>query len=107
MTLDEAQLEKLRIRSERAVELARAASAALGQFFKYASILGCFVCFYLAISALAGKATVAHINLTGRMLTNKYFADIVFFLFGIGGIGYGHYQRKLFRKTTNKLKRLE
>lgn len=105
------EVQKLEIQTSKSVEIARAITSAIGVFFKYGFVFGCFLCAYFSIKALSGKATTADINVRGgatvRLYANRYFADAAFFLFGTGGVIYGHFQRRLYRRTTAKLKRLE
>lgn len=63
------------------------------------------------IIALAGRQTDANIALSGtfdlKFLANRYASQIIFAIFGSGGVLYGLRQRSLCKKTTKKLKRLE
>lgn len=63
------------------------------------------------IEALAGKKTDAQIDVAGafdlRFFASRYAAHIVFGLLGVGGVGYGYSQRRLYRQSVLKLKRLE
>jgi len=69
------------------------------------------IAFYVfkTVDCLAGRTTAA--NMTGsinlRFLANRYAAEIVFAIFGAGGIGYGVRAKSLYNKATKKLKRLE
>ncbi|HYR22937.1 MAG TPA: hypothetical protein VEP30_08470 [Chthoniobacterales bacterium] len=105
------KIRTLEIQSSKTVEIARAITSVLSTLIKYGFVFGCFFYAYLSIKAMSGKATTADINIQGsaavKLYANRYFADALFFMFGTGGVVYGHYQRRLYRKTTGKLKRLE
>ena len=66
---------------------------------------------YLSVNALAGKETSADIAVQGgfsvKFLANRYASQIIFALFGSGGIIYGLRQRRLYEKATKKLQRVE
>lgn len=71
----------------------------------------CYV-FYVtnnSIQSLAGRQTDANIMINGKMdlslFANRYASQIIFGLFGGGGVFYGLGQRKLYRKAAEKLKR--
>jgi len=68
-------------------------------------------CVYLTVNCLAGKQTSADIAVAGgvnlKFIASRYFSQIVFAFFGGGGILYGNRQKKLYKKATEKLRRLE
>lgn len=71
-------------------------------------LVGAMFMVYLSIDALAGQKTDANISssFSVKLFANKYVAEIAFFLFGCTGIGYGYGQHRLYKKVTEKLKRL-
>jgi hypothetical protein len=67
----------------------------------------CVICYfgYLSIAALAGKATLATFGLwlIADVKINKVFSHAITTAFGVGGITYGYRERKLKRKTIERL----
>lgn len=74
-----------------------------------AGFVGVMYMVYLSINALAGQHTDANINTSFslKIFASRYVADIAFFIFGCGGIGYGYGQNRLYKKVAVKLKRLD
>jgi hypothetical protein len=66
---------------------------------------------YRIVDSLAGKQTSADIAISGgidlKFLANRYASQIIFALFGSGGIIYGLRQKRLYTKATDKLRRVE
>lgn len=54
-----------------------------------------------AVTALAGKHTIADIGL--KMIVNMQIGEAVAYIFGAGGIGYGIVERRLRRNTIERL----
>ena len=72
----------------------------------------CFMYYvYRTVNCLAGKQTSADIALAGglnfKFIASRYFSQIVFAFFGGGGILYGSRQKALYKKASEKLRRLE
>jgi hypothetical protein len=67
---------------------------------KYACIAFIAWCAYRTIASLSGETTIAHIviNLLGSVSVSQGVA----WIFGVGGTGYGVYQRKLRRDYIEK-----
>jgi hypothetical protein len=64
-------------------------------------LLGIAVFAYLAIRSLAGTHTLADIGI--GLKSGTKLADVIGWLTGLAGIGYGHRERKLRRDTIERL----
>jgi hypothetical protein len=79
----------------------------INRLIEMGGLVGCAICFMLAVRALAGEKTIANIGMTG----NLQISTAVAWLFGAGGIGYGWRQRGLRRNVIetrgNRVSQLE
>ena len=64
---------------------------------------------YRSIESLAGQQTFAQFigTLDMKFLANRYASQIIFAIFGVGGVGYGVRAKRLHDKVVDKLRRLE
>lgn len=72
-----------------------------------ATVVGVAWFVFLTFDRLAGRQTDATINFDLSFMANKYASQFFFALFGAGGCGYGVLQRRLYKRTAERLKRMK
>lgn len=72
-----------------------------------ATVVGVAWCVFLTFDRLAGRQTDAKIIFDLSFMANKYASQFIFSLFGVGGCGYGWSQRRLYKQTAERLKRMK
>ena len=104
-------LEREQIRLQRSVLVWRHVSSILLTLIRWIGVSVFMYFVYRTVGTLAGKQTSADISISEgvslKFLANRYASEIIFALFGSGGILYGLGQKSLYKKSTEKLRRLE
>jgi hypothetical protein len=103
------ELEKTKL--DYAVLRWRNLSAIALSLIRYCGAVAFMYFVYRTVNCLSGKQTSAEIAVNGglslKFIASRYFSQIVFAIFGSGGILYGQRQKQLYKKATKKLQRLE
>jgi hypothetical protein len=78
------------------VQLTRTVGASLESFFKWGSLLGIAYFAYRGVDKLAGKMTIADLRgVISWPSGPEWWIVALALLFGVGGILYGNYQRRI------------
>ena len=111
MASKKAQVELEQLKLDQSVIRWRYVSAILLTLIRWAGVVGFMYLVYRTVDSLAGKQTSADIAISGgldlKFLANRYASQIIFGLFGGGGVLYGLRQKRLYKKATDKLRRVE
>lgn len=111
MASNKTKVEIEQLKLDRSIIRWRYVSAILLTFIRWAGVVGFMYLVYRTVDSLAGKQTSADIAISGginlKFLANRYASQIIFALFGSGGILYGIRQKRLYTKATDKLRRVE
>src|SRR2546423_203406 len=105
------QVELEQLKLDRSLIRWRHLSLILLTLIRWAGVVGFMYLVYRTVDSLAGKKTSADIAISGgldlKVLANRYASQIIFALFGSGGILYGLRQKRLYSKASDKLRRVE
>ncbi|CAI2716936.1 hypothetical protein [Nitrospina watsonii] len=110
---NQSRVDELKVLKQ--IEIIKAISDIFHALIKFGAILGCV--FFVAqsatasITALAGKESIAYLQLMAELNINRTLVDVLFFIFGAGGVTYGirseRFRRKDVERLTTRIKKLE
>ena len=85
----------------RRVSTTQAIASVLNNLIRWGGLVIISYWIYLSVTALAGKSTMADIGVT--VFADIRASEVLSWIFGIGGIGYGWRQKSLRQDTTERL----